>query len=140
MSDITDLPSYNPLVASVICNLAHPECYMRSCMYCPPVDQLKANYLDFMKRRIMMLLNSKWKSTNRSELVTTVLSLDDFTDRFCDCVEILVQHDFVKSQAQYLGNFENNIADGEFVVIVNFSENFSFVIQDAAQGYHWNCV
>ena len=27
---------------------------------------------------------------------------------------------------------------GEFLVIADFSENYSFVLQDAAQGFHWN--
>ncbi|KAL5503158.1 hypothetical protein EMCRGX_G010065 [Ephydatia muelleri] len=28
--------------------------------------------------------------------------------------------------------------DGEFVVVADFSEYYSFVLQDAAQGFHWN--
>ena len=27
---------------------------------------------------------------------------------------------------------------GEFLVTADFSENYSFVLQDAAQGFHWN--
>lgn len=27
---------------------------------------------------------------------------------------------------------------GEFAVVADFSENYSFVVQDAAQGMHWN--
>ena len=27
---------------------------------------------------------------------------------------------------------------GHFLVICDFSENYSFVLQDAAQGFHWN--
>ena len=27
---------------------------------------------------------------------------------------------------------------GEFLITADFSENYSFVLQDAAQGYHWN--
>ena len=27
---------------------------------------------------------------------------------------------------------------GEFLVTADFSENYSFILQDAAQGFHWN--
>lgn len=33
---------------------------------------------------------------------------------------------------------KNQIVDGEFLVMADFSENYTFIIQDAVQGYHWN--
>ena len=101
-----------------------------------------AKLLEFYEQENVDTIEFKqWTSTDRSELVTMVLSLHDFMDRLCDRVETLVRHDFVaKSQAQYLDTLTNNIADGEIVVIGDFSENYSFIIQGAAQGYHWNCA
>ena len=32
----------------------------------------------------------------------------------------------------------NNLKPGEIVVSADFSENYAFVLQDAAQGFHWN--
>ena len=31
-----------------------------------------------------------------------------------------------------------NLQSGVFQVIADFSENYSFVLQDEAQGFHWN--
>ena len=31
-----------------------------------------------------------------------------------------------------------SLQPGEIVVVGDFSENYSFVLQDAAQGFHWN--
>ena len=31
-----------------------------------------------------------------------------------------------------------NLQPGVFQVIADFSENYSFVLQDEAQGFHWN--
>jgi hypothetical protein len=33
---------------------------------------------------------------------------------------------------------KSSLQDGEVVVLGDFSEYFSFFIQDAAQGFHWN--
>lgn len=43
-----------------------------------------------------------------------------------------------ESQAQYLYNIKNNLQEGEFLVTLDFAENYSFKIQDAVQSYHWS--
>lgn len=51
----------------------------------------------------------------------------------------LLFHDFVATeQAQYFKNCKENLQDGEFLVTLDFSENFAFVVQEAVQGFHWN--
>jgi hypothetical protein len=38
----------------------------------------------------------------------------------------------------FLKELKCNIQSGEFVVLYNFAENYSFVLQHEAQGFHWN--
>lgn len=50
---------------------------------------------------------------------------------------------FVKSfiateQASFYTMCKSNLIQGECLVTVDFSENLAFVLQDAAQGFHWN--
>ena len=53
-------------------------------------------------------------------------------------MKTLTRHDFIaQKQAKYLDWKKSNLSDGEFLVIGNFSENYAFIIQDAAQRYHW---
>ena len=33
---------------------------------------------------------------------------------------------------------KEELCSGEILVNVDFSENYSFILQDAIQGYHWN--
>ena len=33
---------------------------------------------------------------------------------------------------------KDNLITGNFVVTLDFSENFAFVVQEAVQGFHWN--
>lgn len=52
---------------------------------------------------------------------------------------LYLKHDHVaESQAQYLYNIKNNLQEGEFLVTLDFAENYSFKIQDAVQSYHWS--
>jgi hypothetical protein len=38
----------------------------------------------------------------------------------------------------FLKELKCNLQSGEFVVLCDFAENYSFVLQDEAQGFHWN--
>ena len=45
---------------------------------------------------------------------------------------------YCKKPAQYLKNRKSAIQFDRAIVLVDFSENYSFVVQDEIQGYHWN--
>jgi hypothetical protein len=53
---------------------------------------------------------------------------------------LLVLHNSftVTQQAMFLKELKCNLQSGEFVVLCDFAENYSFVLQDEAQGFHWN--
>jgi len=54
-------------------------------------------------------------------------------------LSILLKHDFIaKSQGKYLEELKDSIGDGEFIVTLDFSENYSFHVQDAIQSQHWS--
>ena len=65
--------------------------------------------------------------------------MDEFVDQFCEKLELLRPHSFIANQqALFYSNCKLGLAPREMLVIVDFSENYSFVLQDAAQGFHWN--
>ena len=73
----------------------------------------------------------QWTTTNRSQLQTFIQSTDEFIERFLGSLETLTRHDFIaQEQAKYLDWKKNNLSDGEFLVIGDFSENYAFIIQD----------
>ena len=48
-------------------------------------------------------------------------------------------HSFIAGeQASFYALPKATLKTGEFLAIVDFSENYSFALQDAAQGLHWN--
>ena len=44
---------------------------------------------------------------------------------------------FLKNSA-YFKERKQSLKEGEAVLVLDFAENYSFVVQDAAQGFHWN--
>lgn len=81
----------------------------------------------------------QWVSTLRVTLDTTIKSRIDFVADFCEKLSALLPHNFIaKKQAAYLRDLKETLKEHEFIVIVDFAENYAFVVQDAAPGFHWN--
>lgn len=49
--------------------------------------------------------------------------------------------DFIaKNQAKFLAQIKENLTFGEFIVIIDFSKNYSFVLKDQVQSFHWKNI
>ena len=80
-----------------------------------------------------------WVSVDYTTLETITLSTDMFVDCLTENLLKLRKHDFIaKDQASFLVELQSQLKDGEVIVQGDFSENYSFIIQDAVQGFHWN--
>ena len=95
-------------------------------------DVMDDNYIDSIQYK-------QWVSVDRSTLETITKSADDFVDSFCDQIKLLIPPSFIaKQQSLFQMNVMSSLLPGQFIVIGDFSENYSFVLRDAAQGFHWN--
>ena len=100
-----------------------------------------------MKQRLIFELEEKgletvtykqWTSTDRCDLITIQNDLDEDCDILCAKLKILGPHDFIaKQQSQFLRSLKEQLEEGHVIMLSDFSANYGFVIQDAAQGYHW---
>ena len=85
------------------------------------------------------IVYKQWISVDRCTLETVSKSADDFVETFCEKLENLLPHSFIaKQQSSFQSKLKLELKLGEFLVIGDFAENYSFVLQDAAQGFHWN--
>jgi hypothetical protein len=52
---------------------------------------------------------------------------------------LLLRHAFIATrQAMFLKEMKCNLQSGESVVLCDFTENYSSVLQDEAQEFHWS--
>ena len=132
--------SYRHCLAMIMCNPPSLNCIFRKCEMCSGTEKLQRLLEDmFDDHMIDKVQYRKWFTTDRSTLEIVEKSVNDFIPAFCDEIEKLTAHDFVaKSQSSYLQDLKHSLADGEVIVIGDFAENYSFVIQDEIQSYHWS--
>lgn len=92
----------------------------------------------FDENMIEKVTFQQWISVDRCNFETLKKTAIEFIDLFCEKLSVLAQHDFIaKQQSSYINEIKNNLTDADCVVICDFSENYTFVIQDEAQSYHW---
>ena len=64
---------------------------------------------------------------------------DEFVELFSEKLKALCPHSFTATQqSRFFSECKSTLKPGEIVVSADFSENYAFVLQDAAQGFHWN--
>ena len=136
----TGLDNYHHCLTQILCNPPSPSCYLGSCDACPGIDVLRDILVALLDENLIdNVMFKQWVSVDRSTLETYSMSTDEFVDMFCEKLELLRPHYFIANQqAKFYKDCKLHLSPGEMLVTVDFSENYSFVLQDAAQGYHWN--
>ena len=49
-----------------------------------------------------------------------------------------LHHFIYKQQQNFLKNKKETLSDNECIIILDFAENYTFMVQDAIQSFHWN--
>lgn len=81
-------------------------------------------HCDSQLHRLMELLKEKCEISSRQDKLRLLT---------------LWKHHFIaKAQATYLKQQKENLDDETAIVLMDFAENFSFVVQDEVQGFHWD--
>lgn len=128
------------LTNRLLCENKTTHCHLRRCKNCPDTSVLEDSLLKQLEENFVEKLSfEQWVTTDRCDLETIVKQTDDFVTFFSSKLESLIPHDFVKTeQSNFLKTTKQNLQDGEFLAICDFSENYSFVLQDEVQSHHWN--
>lgn len=142
LTSFTGVPllTYHHCLAKMICNPPLPDCYLDECKICPGTDKLKEQLLSvFDENMIDSITYNQWTAVDRSSLETVNQNSDDFVESFCEKLQSLLPYSFIAAQqSKFFDQCKASLKAGEIVVCADFSENYAFVLQDAAQGYHWN--
>ena len=135
-----EVTHYRHCLAKMQCNPPSLDCSLGTCKECPGVEQLCAELQAvFDDNEVDRVEYSQWTNTDRSTLERKVQGVDEFLEDFSIMVEKLQLHDLIaKMQADFMRQKKQSLGEGEFLVLADFSENFSFVVQDEVQSFHWN--
>ena len=85
------------------------------------------------------VIYKKWTKVDRAEMTTVKTSSANFVNNLIIWLKKFKTHNFIaKAQSSYLKQLKNKMKAGEFIIIGDYLENYSFVTQDAIQACHWN--
>ena len=77
-------------------------------------------------------------STDRTALVTYQSDVSEFVEALTDKFYELCHHHFInEAQSSYLTGEKATLDVQTCLILIDFAENYSFLVQDAIQGFYW---
>lgn len=130
---------YTDLINIMVCDSRNNQCMFDNCTSCPGkevlLELLRSKSEDIPDEITFM----QWVSTDRAELITRVMCADDFFEDLVEKLVALKKHHFIsKAQSQYLKDIKENLPKDVCLTLCDFAENFTFLIQDEIQSFHWS--
>lgn len=81
----------------------------------------------------------EWEFTDRAYLKSRSCTPSEYLDQVVDSLQKLLPHEYItRNQSKYVWNTIHNLEKGKVVVLLDFSENYNYIVQDEIQSYHWN--
>lgn len=122
-----------------VCDINSEDCMMRRCPSCPGEEAIVSFVcsLPAMEEKEEVCYK-KWVTVDRCNLENVVETTDEFVSSFSSAIMKLTRHHYVsKMQSANFQQKKDNLKENEALLVGDFAENYSFIVQDAAQGFHW---
>jgi hypothetical protein len=125
------------------------SCMLGTCPDCRRPDNLKKNSFEQLLYRKLeekeideFVTYSQWHQVDgRTKLLESTCTVSEFVDTLYTLFCSLLPHHYISSvqaaQFKEMRSIES-ISSSTAIIQVDFAENYSFVIQDEAQGFHWD--
>ena len=129
---------YKLLISKVVCNPDSKICMVHRCPNCSGKDALH-QYLQEVPSSDQITFQ-QWMSTNRTTMVAMMMEPFEFQEFLADKIDLHTAHSYIsKCQARCLTHLKDNLSTtpSTCIVLADFAENYSMIIQDAIQGWHW---
>ena len=126
------------VMAKAVCSLDNADCMLRKCTQCPGKEAV----IEFVKSMPALedkeeIRFKKWVSVDRCTLQEVIEPVEEFVESFSSSVIQLLRHHYVsKSQGHAFKMAKEQLNQDKGNLVGDFAENYSFLVQDAAQGYH----
>ena len=154
---------YHELIEVIVCSCENKVCMIHRCEKCPGIHQLE-NYLETKLMNSIddefagfddieatedeeeeIVTFKQWVSTDCADLIIQTMPLSEFITTLSCQLDSITCHSYIaKSQARYLSELlrklflSENLEENATIVLRDFAENYTFVIQDEIRGYHWS--
>jgi hypothetical protein len=124
----------------MVCDTASVDCMMHLCPICPGKEAL-TTYLHGtcpVLDELDEIQCLQWVAVDKSSLLTICETSPEFLEALVDSIYNLTPHHFTaKAQATFLKELKVVLQPGELIILMDFAENYSFLVQDAIQAFYW---
>ena len=80
----------------------------------------------------------QWIATDCTTLACIQSTVDEFIQTATEMIYDMCHHHFIKdSQASYLRDSKENLDNKTCIILMDFAENYGFIMQDVIQGFYW---
>lgn len=132
---------YRDLLQSTVCNIDNENCMLHKCDNCPKImgieEVFAKNDIECEKETISY---KRWVNEgSRASLTTITEKTDDFKSALYNDIWDLTQHHYIAdAQKRYLSHCKANLEIDTCIIMMDFPENYSFVIQNSVQAFYYN--
>ena len=133
--------SYKNLMEVCVCDTKSRNCMFHLCSHCPSKSNLSEHLKTLFEKNDFDLDDKitykQWVSTDRTTLITFQSDVSEFIEALTEKLYELCHHHFIKeAQSSFLTETKTNLDDQTCLILMDFAENYSFLIQDAIQGFY----
>ena len=133
--------TYKDLMAMIVCSLENRICMIHRCANCPGNEPLMNYLISALAESEEEIVFKQWESTDSYHLLTQSLSVNDFMELLVKSIDKLTSHSYTaKCQARYLKQRKENLTEESIIILGDFAENYTFVVQDEIQSFHWSKI
>lgn len=130
--------TYKDLIALTVCNTNNKDCMLQRCTECPGILTVEMMLRQKFEDADEVITFKQWTTVDRTQLTSQQLPVSEFIDLLSSKLLTLIPHHYIShSQSSYLKKRKELINKNEVIILMDFAENYSFHVQDEAQGYHW---
>lgn len=143
--------SCNDLINLLICEKSdNYKCMVRLCSTCTDkeefrkkiVDKIFSNF-DLASDKNKEIFYKQWsKEGDRVQLISVTQTVEELIEKSVFIFNDSIYHHYVfKEQSRYLKDLKSNLNENTVIIMMDFAQNYTFVVQDEVQGHYWsrNC-
>lgn len=132
---------YRDMIEASVCSVDEADCMLHKCSRCPGINGLKEKLSEYEQTDNKQTISyKKWINRGSRASLETVTELTAaFKDNIIQDVWKLTEHHYIAdAQKNYFKHAKENLAADECVLVIDFSENYSFIIQQSVQAFYYN--
>lgn len=136
---------YRDLMTGSVCNVDRESCMTKKCKNCPGESGVMNIFKKTVEELDIELKENKISYRNwvdegsAASLKSFEEDANNFIKQLCKDVSNLTLHHFIAdTQKRYLNYCKDNLTVSECIILMDFSENYSFIIQNSVQAFYYN--